>query len=122
MTGQKLVRQAAIAAFALTTVAQAHAETLAFDCSDKLGVYYNIRVDLNRSTVSIHYARPDLPQEIRTFRAEITATSIRWAFAGSPKVTLTASIDRTTGRYVQVYGGEARGSTTFQCTRGTAQF
>jgi hypothetical protein len=122
MTGQKLIRQVAIAAFALTMIAQAHAETLAFDCFDKLGVYYNMRVDLNRSIVAIHYARPDLPPELRTFHAEITATSIHWAFGGSPKVTLTASIDRTTGRYVQTYGGEARGSMTFQCMRGTAQF
>jgi hypothetical protein len=122
VTLRLLVLQTAIVTFALTIIAQAHGETLAFDCSDKLGVYYNIRVDLNRSTVSIHYARPDLPQEIRTFPAEITATSIRWAFAGSPKVTLTASIDRTTGRYIQTYGGEARGSMTFRCTKGTAQF
>jgi hypothetical protein len=119
MIGRHLVRQTAITAFTFAMIAQAHSEILEFDCSDKAGVYYNIWVDLNSSTVSIHYARPGLPQELRTFPAQITETSIRWAVGESPQVSLNASIDRTTGRYFQIYGGVAQGSLTFQCTRGT---
>ena len=120
MIGQTFVRQTAIITFTLVMIAQAHAEILEFDCSDKAGVYYNIWVDLNQSTVSIHYARPGLPQQLRTFPAQITETSIHWSFGDSPQVSLNASIDRTTGRYFQVYGGVAQGSLTFQCVRGTA--
>jgi len=109
-------------AFSLAMIAQARAEVLEFDCSDKLGVYYNIWVDLGRSTVTLHYARPDTREEIRTYAAQITDSSINWAFTGSSQVTLNASIDRASGRYVQVYGGTARGSGTFHCARGTAPF
>ena len=119
MIGQTLVRQTAITASTLAMIAQAHAEILEFDCSDKAGVFYNIWVDLNSSTVSIHYARPGLRQELRTFPAPISETSIHWSFGESPQVSLTASIDRTTGRYFQVYGGVAQGSLAFQCVRGT---
>jgi hypothetical protein len=120
MIGQHLVRQTAIISFIFATIAQAHSEILEFDCSDKAGVYYNIWVDLNRSTVAIHYARPGLPQELRTFPAQITDTSIHWSFGEASRATLNASIDRTTGRYFQVYGGVAQGSLTFQCVRGTS--
>lgn len=122
MIGQTLVRQTAIAVFVLMTVAQARAEMLEFDCSDKSGIYYNIWADTSRSTVSIHYARPDLPQDLRTYQAEITPNSIRWAFTGSAQVHLNASIDLATGKYVQVYGGVAQGSGTFQCRRGSMPF
>jgi hypothetical protein len=118
----RLVRQTTIAAFTLSMIAQARSEILELDCSNSQGVYYNIWVDLSRSSVSIHYANPELPQGLRTFPARITSGSISWSFGGSPKVTLNASIDRTTGLYVQTYGGEARGSTTFQCERGTARY
>ncbi len=118
MIGRTLVRQTAITAFTLAMIAHAHSEMLEFDCSDKLGVYYIIWVDLNQSTVAIHYARPGLPQELRTFPAQISETSIHWSFGQSSQATLNASIDRTTGRYFQVYGGVAQGSLTFQCVRG----
>jgi hypothetical protein len=122
MIGQKTVRLAAIGTFTLAAAAQAHAEVLEFDCSDKAGVFYNIWVDLARSSVSIHYARPGLSQADRTVPAEISATSVRWTFGESSKAMLSASIDLTTGRYVQVYGGSAQGTVTFQCKRGSAPF
>jgi hypothetical protein len=122
MIGQNYIRLTAIGAFTLAIVAQAQAEILEFDCSDKAGVFYNIWVDLARSSVSIHYARPGLSQADRTVPAEISATSVRWTFGESAKATLSASIDLATGRYVQVYGGSAKGTVTFQCKRGTAPF
>jgi hypothetical protein len=118
MIRRNLVGAIAVAAFALAATAPARAEILEYDCSDRSSVFYNIWVDVGRSTVSMHYVRADLPQDLRTYPAEITPTSIRWAFTGSTQVSLNASIDRATGRYVQVYGGVARGTNTFQCRAG----
>jgi hypothetical protein len=118
MIRQNLVGLTAMTAFTLAMIAEARCAILEFDCSDKYGVYYNIWADTDRSTVSVHYARPDLPQELRVYPAEITQTQIRWA-AQSAQTSLNASIDLATGRYYQVYGGVARGSNTFQCARGS---
>lgn len=112
----------AAAAFLLALMTQARAEMLEFDCSDKYGVYYNIWVDTDRSSISIRYAHPDQSQQLRTYPAQISATSVHWSFSGSSQVSLNASIDMTTGRYVQVYGGVAKGTGSFQCRRGNKPF
>ena len=131
--GREPCRRAALAAFPssvlgaaaaclLALMSQARAEMLEFDCSDRYGVYYNIWVDTDRSSISLRYAHPDLSQQLRTYPAQISATSVHWSFSNSPQVSLNASIDLTTGRYVQVYGGVAKGTGSFQCRRGNRPF
>src|ERR1700678_2865123 len=108
MIGQRFVKLTATSVFIVAMVAQAQAEVLEFDCFDKAGVFYNIWVDLARSSVTIHYTRPELSRPDRTLPAEIGAASVRWTLGESAKTTLTASIDLATGRYVQVYSGSAQ--------------
>lgn len=112
----------AAAACLLALLTQARAEMLEFDCSDKYGVYYNIWVDTDRSSVSLRYAHPDQSQQLRTYPAQISANAVHWSFSTSSQVSLDASIDMTTGRYVQVYGGVAKGTGSFQCRRGNKPF